>query len=429
MKHIGIVQSAALSALGVATGFAIWNTSTAWAQDTASPAPVLTFGFDQRFEYASNATQTANPARSLQSNTQLSFGLSDATARSTFDLTGRTGLRLVDRPAASGVDVTMSDPAIALAYTRLGATARLDIKTGFRINDIAYLRPLTDFANTDGSIDLPLDFADLQGSGTRQSLNFDAQLSLRDDAPFGLVLGAAVTDLRYRDVTDPDLIDNQRLTLRATGRFDIDDVTQLKVGLSYANYVDDDQSSQTLGLNSGLTITRPDGDLHVSFGLDDADAGLRSNIGFGRNFDLPNGNFSFDLGFAQSVDSGVNLTGALGLTQEFAKGRLTADLRQGLTVGVNDREKLQSALNIRFTQDLGPLTSVNLGLAFASSEDVISGETARTTDLSVSFGYALSPDWRLNAGYSYRNRDDDLTGQGQDSTVFVGLNRSFEFPL
>jgi hypothetical protein len=236
-----------LAALGLCAGYPPLS-SMAWAQDDRADGPVLSIGLNERLEWSSNPSLAADSAGGrLVSNTRLTFSLSDSTALSRFELTGNTGLRIVDS-AASGFNATVADPRIALAYSRLGATSQLDINAGLRINDIAFLRPLTDFIGPDGVLDLPTDFDDLRGSGTRQSLQFGVKLSLREDAPFGLVLAAGVTDLRYIDVTNPDLTDNTRGYLRATARLDITEVTQATIGLGYRTFIDGNDTNGTLGL-------------------------------------------------------------------------------------------------------------------------------------------------------------------------------------
>ncbi len=428
-RHL-VTHMAVLSTLGLGLGYMVVSSSIAWAQDDAVAGPLFSIGLDQRLESSSNAGLSVNPAgRTLQSNTQLSFGLTDETARNAFALTGSTGLRIVDRAGTSDTDVSVADPRIALSYARIGATSRLDIQTGLRINDLTFLRPLTDFINPDGTLELPTDFADLRGSGTRQALNFDATLSLREDAPFGLVLAVGVTDLDYTDVTDPELTDNTRSDVTVTARLDITEVAQATIGLTYATYEDTDETNATLGLASGLTITRPDGALRFSLGLDETDAGIRTSVGVGRDLDLPNGALSFDLGTVRGADGDVDLTGALSVTHDFALGRATASLRQNLATGSGDTEELQTSLSLGFARELTPLASLDLGLAYVSSQDTGTGDTTDNASLSASLGYALTTDWTLNIGYRFESRDEDGVGQAQNNTVFLGLSRDFDFSL
>ena len=434
MTQARFAQIAALSACGLTAGYVALSSSIAFAQDDDTSGPSLTIGFDSRLEWDSNAGLAADPAGgTLQSNTSLSFALQDETAATAFALTGSSGLRIADGPATSGIETTMADPRIALAYARIGAASRLDLSTGLQINDIAYLRPLTDFTGPDGTPDLPTDFDDLQGSGTRQSLNFDIKLTLRDDAPFGLVLAAGVTDLRYSDVTNADLTDNTRSYASATARLDISQVMQATVGLSYSVYDDADETSDTVGLNSGLTITRPDGALRFTLALDDTDDGTRTSIGVGRDFETPNGGFSFDLGAVRTADGAVNLTGGASVAHEFATGSASAALRQSITSGSNDAEALQTSLSLGLARELSPLASLTLGLTYVTSRDTATDISTDTASLSASIGYALSADWNLNLGASYESRGEDGVGDGagpaQNSSVFVGISRDFEFPL
>ena len=432
MRYSRITQTAVLASLGLVSGYGMLSNSFAMAQQEAdeSGGPFLTVSLSQNLSFDSNAGLASSGGDStVQANAGLSFALTDETALSTFALTGSTGLRLADGPATSGFEAALADPRVALAYARIGATARLDLDAGLRINDIVYLRPLTDFLDENGVPQLPSDFADLRGSGTRQNLNFDVSLSLRDDAPFGLVLAAGITDLRYTDVTDPDLIDNTRSTLSATARLDINDVTQATVGLNYATYEDDDERNETLGLSTALTIARPDGELRFTLGLGDLAGDPGASFSVGRSFERPNGSLSFDLGTAIDDNGDFNLTGSVALTRDFAKGSASASLSQSLAQGSGDAQDLQTSLSLGFKRELSDLASLSLGLAYAVSQDTETGVSVDTASLTASLGYALSPDWSLNVGGSFESRNEDGVGQAQNTSVFVGLSRDFEFPL
>lgn len=425
-----LIRTMALAAMGLMGGAALLYSTTAWAQDSGAPeGPVLRIGVSERLSWSDNPSLSANPTGGrVVSNTRLSFALTDQTALNTFKLAGNTGLRLSDS-AASGFGSSVADPRFSLAYSRLGATSQLDLTAAFQRNDIAFLRPLSDFTDDDGTIDLPTDLDDLQGSGIRQSLKFGAKLTLRDDAPFGLTLSAGVTDLRYQDVTDPDLNDTTRSFLRATARLDINDVTQARVGLSYRSFLGSNNRNDSLGLNTGLTITRPDGELRVSFSADDSDRGTRLRFEAGRSFDLPTGNLSFDLGLSQSTAGRLKLTGDVSYSHDFDEGQVNASLRQTITEGSDDSDRLQTSLSAGLSRPLSPLASLNLGLGYVISENLGSGSSTQSADFSASLGYALSPDWDLNVGYSFQSRDSDAAEAAHSNSVFVGISRSFEIPL
>ena len=425
-----LARAAGLAASGIVTGLGILATGMAHAQDDAATGPSLTFGINQGFEISTNRALDPDPAgQTLLSTTQFSLGLRDETARMTFALDASTGLRIVDGPDTAGAETTLADPQITLAYSRLGATSRLDLGAGYQVIDIAFLRPLAEFTNPDGTVTLPPDFNDLQGSGTRQSLNFDVALTLREDAPFGLVLAAGVTDLRYADVTDPDLSDSTRSYASVTARLDINAVTAASVGLSYSQFTDAGGTSDTVGLDTGLTISRPDGDLRFSLGLEDRADGTRLSFGVGRDFDLPRGALSFDLGAVRGTDGAVNLTGAVQLTQTFAQGTASASLSQSLSSGTDDAEQLRTTLALGLSRELTPLAALDLGLTYVISEDTATGLGVNSATLSASLGYALGPDWTLNTGYRYETRDEDGVGLAQDHVLFLGLQRDFELPL
>ena len=430
MKEALLGQTVVAAALGLAAGSVVLATGMAFAQDDTATGPRLTFGINQGLEVSTNAALNPDPAgQTVLATTGLSFGLRDETARMAFALDASTGLRIVDGPNTAGTETTLADPQVTLAYSRLGATSRFDLTAGYQVIDIAFLRPLAEFTNPDGTVTLPPDFNDLQGSGTRESLSFDVQLTLREDAPFGLVLAAGVTDLRYADVTDPDLTDSTRSYASVTARLNLTEVTTATVGLSYSQFSDAGGISDTVGLQTGLTINRPDGALRFSLALADEADGTQLSFGVGRDFDLPSGALSFDLGAVRGTDGTVNLTGAVQLTQTFAQGTASASLSQGLTSGSGDAEELRTVLALGLSRDLTPLSSLDLGLTWVMSEDTATGLGVDSATLSASLGYALGPDWSLNTGYRYETRDEDGVGPAQNHVLFVGLQRDFELPL
>lgn len=408
------------------------TTGMAQGQNADAPSgPLLTFGTNLRLTASDNAgLEPVSAGTTITASNSLAFGLRDETAVTVLALDITTTSRLTDGPGTDGIDSNfLADPRIKLAYTRLGATARLDLVADLRRSDIAFLRPLTDFGGPDGTVTLPIDFADLTGSGIRESLDFDAQLSLRDDAPFGLVLAAGINDLRYENTSDPELIDASRVYLSATARLDINDVTQANAGLRLSRYTDAVETNDTLGLTAGLTIARPDGDLRFNLGLDDITDGGRLSLGAGRDFERPLGAYGFDLGVTRDADGDVNLTGALNLRRDFVQGTATASLTQSISSGGTDDEALQTALSLGYSTELTPLTSLSLTAGYGRSEDTGTGDTVTSASLGATLGYALTEDWSLDLGVSYQMRDEDGVGLAQENSVFVGLSRSFELPL
>lgn len=414
---------------------AIVATGMALAQDEAPSGPVLSFGTNLRLTASDNAgLDPVSDGTTITASNSLSFGLRDETAATTLALDLTAISRLTDGPGTDGYKSSfLADPRIKLAYSRLGPTSRLDLVADLHRSDIAFLRLLTDFAGPDGTIILPTDFDDLTGSGIRQSLDFDAQLTLRDDAPFGLVLGTGINDLRYEDTTDPELIDATRSYVSATARLDINEVTQATLGLRFSRYEDATEVNDTLDLDGGLTIARPDGTLRFNLGLGDITDGTRVSFGLGRDVERPLGAYGFDLGVTRDADGNVDLTGALTLRQDFVQGSATASLSRGINSGGTDDETLQTALTLRYSTELTPLTSLSLSLAYATSEDTGAGVTVDSASFGATFGYALTEAWSLDFGYSYQMRNEDgagaNTGRAEANSLFVGLSRSFDLPL
>ncbi|MBL4812258.1 MAG: hypothetical protein JKX69_07875, partial [Rhodobacteraceae bacterium] len=174
---------------------------------------------EQSLEASSNLALSAESAgTTTQSLTQLSFHIASETHVSALSLDAAFGLRAANGPATDGTELTATDPRIALAYSQRAANASFEINADYTQSDIAYSR-LSDFVDpVSGELTLPDDISDLQGTGTRQSLNFGATLRLREDAPLGVTLTASVADLSYRDTSSAELFDNRRTRLGTTVR-------------------------------------------------------------------------------------------------------------------------------------------------------------------------------------------------------------------
>ena len=79
------------------------------------------------------------------------------------------------------------------------------------------------------------------------------------------------------------------------------------------------------------------------------------------------------------------------------------------------------------TQELTTRTALSIGLNAAEAEATATGNTTRTATLNATLTHALTEDWALDAGYSYRWRDADSEGTATSDTLFLELRREFEW--
>ena len=419
-RHFG---TALLCAIGLVSspGFV----AIAPAQD--SGGRTLTFGIDQRLEVSDNIDlAVTSPGSTQQSITRLSFGLRDETATTTLALDVGAGLRIAGGPGFSGTSVRLSDPSLALAYSRLGVNSQLDVTASVADSDIAFLRPLEDFQNIDGTFTFPDDIADLTGTGTRRSLNFDTKLTLRKDDPLGVILTAGASQLRYLDAWNPALIDSNRQYVGAALQFEVSPVTEATVGLTYAIYNDPTVSRTTTSFNAGLSVARPDGSLNLNLAADDTPDGTRLSISAGRDFELPRGAVSFDLGATRGVAGEIDITGGLDLRLDLPNGGITAGVSRSVGAGSNDTERLRTAVNLGYNRELSARSTLNLDLAYVESQSTAVGTREANASVGATYGLALGPDWTMDLGYRHVLRDSDTLGRADENSVFLGLRRNFQ---
>lgn len=396
------------------------------AQDPDDDGRTLTFGLTQGITLNDNLALDATSAgTTVQANTGLSFALATETATDRLDLSGAGGLRIVDGPGYDGTEVRMSDPRLAFSYTRLGARAELGLSLAYERADIAFLRPLSDFAGPGGEITLPDDLDDLTGSGTREALSFGASLELRKDAPFGITLSAGQDRLAYRDVTDPDLLDNTRTSLGLGLRFDLNEVTTATLDLSASRFEEAGAGSRdTQGLAGAIAFARPNGTLSFRLTLDDTPDGQRASFSVARDFALPTGALDLSLGLTRGVDDEISATGSLRYAQDYAGGQVTAALRQSVTAGNDDTEQRLSAVTLGLSHDLGNLGTLGLDAAWARTVETADGSSTEQADFGVALSRNLSRDWSLDVGLRHTIRED-----ADDTSLSLTIGRNFTLPF
>jgi hypothetical protein len=367
-----------------------------------------------------------NSETSLQERSQVSYTYRTETRTQSFSLNATGLVRGVYR---EDLDPEISfEPQVALRYTRTGASSALTLDASGSLSNVAYVNPLTDFLDADGNLVLPEDFDEIAGTGTRQDLSFGANLRLREDAPFGITLGARFNDLSYRDVSSADLVDSRTLNLSAGGRFDITEVMQANVTLGYRAYTSDGNGdTENLDLSGGVLITQPAGTLGLSFSLANINTDTpRAGVQVSRTLDLPNGKLSGSLGLSgRGADNDLLLTGNLGWSQELPNGGLNAQLNRSIGQDADGDEEVVTSLSLGGSYQLSPQGTVSLTAAYAQSEATASGDTTGLASLNASYAHALTEDWSLSAGASLRNRTSTGLADANSAGLSLTLERTF----
>jgi hypothetical protein len=371
----------------------------------------MTFSVDGRLESHSNADLTPGGGEpSTEAVVRLGFGVLSETRASRLGLDAGGQLRyILDGP--EDLPDGFVDPDLRLFYGRTSADAAFDADLFWRERDLARDREFDDFDRS---------------SGERREVGGSVGLRWGETRRVGYGLSADYTEVTY---SDPDEDDFTRTNVGGSMRLDLSKATALTFDLTASRFdseADEDDDTST-GLDTGLAIARPDGTQTFGLTFDNDDDGLRTGVEVGRNYERPAGGYGYRLGVTRDVEGDLRLTGGLNLAQDLPRGRLTADLSREVGTSDDDNsERFITRFSVGLTQDLTPLTSLSLTGAYGESLDPSDDSFTRNFDAGATLSHQLTQDWLVDAGVSYQAEDTDDEARAEDTTVFLGIRRTFE---
>ncbi|MGY6410463.1 MAG: hypothetical protein ACXIUV_05485 [Alkalilacustris sp.] len=439
----------------------------AWPASGDLPTPRLTFGFDQRLESIGNAgLDVPSPGRTTQAVTGLSFGLFSETPRDTLSLTGGTAFRLGDRPQGTISDFDNS--RLGLSYRREGGDSEFTVGGTVRRARLETLRSIEDFIDADGELVLPEDFEDLRGEGRRTDYNVTTQLALgQSAAPIGVIFSLGASGILYDDgAAEPDVRTERGgvetrfrfspvLTgtlgasrerrrefaavteRRVTDRVDVGVIyalsprIDLRAGVGYSRV---DRTGSETRREEGvvgsfdLGIAGPLGDLGLFVNTQQRETGQQVTGGVRRALELPGGALSGSLGATRLPSGDTSLITTLNLRQDLRDGPLTVNLSRQ-AVGEDDDLRIRTVASASYTHEINSVSSFGLRADAARSESSPRSNQVDQGSLGLTYNRALTADWSLTSGVAYRIRREENVGTARSPEVFIGLGRSFIFPL
>lgn len=391
----------------------------------------LRFGLSQRFEASDNQPlAVTSPGSSMTSTTGLSFGYRAETAASVFQFRGSALLRATTGPGSPGKDRTaLEDPSLQLSYTRRAATGEFGLSARATSSNIAFLRPFEDFLDPEtGAFVPPDDLDDLTGTGRRLDYGANVRLRLGDQAPFGTTFRAGISGINYRNVTNPGLVDNRRVSAGVGLRFSLSPVTDATVDLDRSRYSNDnplqpDRDTTILAVN--LSHDRPDGRWTAGVSAEKRDGRkTRYGVSIGRRYDLVRGGLSLGAGLTWGDTAKAQLNGNLSWTHELPDGQISLGFRHGLSTGTDDSVRQTTAATFGWQHRITQTSSISVDMGLNNSRNPGTGLSVRNATMGLGYSHQLTDDWALSAGYRHRQRDS--AGQkARSNTVFVTLQRDF----
>ncbi|MCV2881849.1 hypothetical protein [Actibacterium sp. XHP0104] len=427
-----------------------------------------TFTFDQRLESSSNlGLEIPSEGDTTLATTTLGYAFSSETATQSLSLNASAKYREGNVPAGSDTQLGLVEPRVTLRYALEGVDSKLTTNIGYREDDVTFLRPLSDFVDANGVLILPSDAEDLYGGGTRNDLDMSASLRTGIDAPLGFNLDLSHKDVSYQDVTSGGLNDFRRSKISAGSSIELNEVATANVGLSFTRYEADDidnterdTTQVDVGLNyalsarsradvsigyteietteSGVTTTTTgpvfragyeidmaNGTAGATFASTQKEDGERNTLRFSREMTLPAGSLETSLGVTKFSGTGSELIGGVRWQNDLPTGSMNLRLNRDVRTASDDSDRIATTIGAGYTHSINDLSSLSFNASYAMFDNTGSSNDSTRTDLSLNYSYALTSDWDLNAGVTYRVRDEDLVGKADSTTVYVGIGRSF----
>ena len=397
------------------------------AQDTGGM--LLTFGIEARVETSSNLDlEIPAEGSTTQGTTRLSFGLLSETPTQRLFFDASVALRAATGPDVDSSDTGLTDPRASLSYRKETASTAIALYGSVREDDIAFLRPLDDFVNEDGEVELPDDLDDLNGTGQRLSQDLSAAIDWGTNSRLGMGLTATTTSLNYSDAS-PDLFDNRRDGLSARVRLSLSDVTEATLEATASHFTDDDPTTglrKTTSLNADIVQSRPNGTISANLNHTQTEDGTRTSFSFGRSMDLPLGALSASLGLTHGVTGKTGVTGFLDYQRDGPNGSLLLRLSSAFVPDSDDLEQQVTALRLGYNHILGPTTTLGTTFSYVSTLETETGLVTDNGSFGITLSRELTPDWTLDTGLRYDMRDEDGEGRANGNTLFLALRRSFD---
>lgn len=428
----------------------------------------MTFGIAQRIESGRNLQlDIPEEGDGTIASTILSFGLSSETPIQSIGLDAVTALRWSDLPDR-GNEFDIGDSIFDFDYVREGANAGLTFGADFSSYDIGFLRSLTVFVDDEGVIDLPTDFDDLTGEGTRQEYNLSFGMDFGRQDLIGYYFLVERQDISYQDQTNPDLFDQNTVDVMVGLSFALSPVTTATLDFGYERFEEDNPDDrdrktkevlfglshefssvlrsavvigytdiderrrisgdlETSGIIGSIGIVRdmPNGDLTFDVESELGTPGRLNRLRVGGSREVLGGTFSASLGVAHTDDYDLEPIGSLNYVQEFGENELRVFFDRNILVGDEDDFSDDYILDVGYIWGLGPASRLGLGATQILTNDTTDDPRINRTELNAVYSYQLESDWVVNTGLNYRVRDEEDAGRSESPLVFFAIGREF----
>ncbi|OYX42436.1 MAG: hypothetical protein B7Z02_12070 [Rhodobacterales bacterium 32-67-9] len=448
------------------------GTNTVTATTAATPAQGgLTFdiGIGSKLSVDDNfQLKQTSPGTSTVWDNRLDFNLGSVTGVQDFSLTGSGVFRYADIPgrSISGFE----DPTVRLRYRLDGVNSQLTLTGRYRHVDREFLDPFQieqEETNFNGlyagggtvtfknaalgyviGINDPLTFtlnlshdekdydATAVASNPRlfdtESDSIDANVAMKLSPVTSLRFSAGLTDYSAND-----LVQTQRQTTDfAVGVVrDINPVLVLDAQVGYTEVETDTIFGTTRrdGATGAVTLTQtlPNGSIFGSLDSTLNQNGSRTTLRFGRDLQLPLGNLRASVGGTKTPGGDTYVVATVAYDRQLKTSDISVSLNRSVSTNNVNEDVLDTRLTVGYGYEIDANSRFDLALNWGRSESAGIGAapTIERTTLRASYSRDLTQDWAMTGGVQLRYRNDSTPGVGdaQSNSVFLSLDRTFNF--
>jgi hypothetical protein len=415
----------------------------------------FTIGERLRYVNEEGFSTPQNEGFSLVTTLAYAYQVQNANQTFTFDTGTSVPLYAQDNNNFNSTFV-LEDPFARVGYILENRTSALAFNASYRRSDVG----LSNF------FDETIDEDVVTGGGKRDIYATGVRLTFGRETPVSTQLGYAYLRSEFTDA-DPSLDDST--TQIIDGRVDfrlspvasvfvfadwreedrdrlinptrtttsygigttyaLSSVTDVTARLSYDTDEDDLTSNEGLGFGFGLARAVSDGTWRLDASGTETIDGFRQQISGGRSYDLKTGGFGYTIGAVKDEGTSIEPLVNLFWNQEISDtSRFNVILGQNPSFDDDDNSVIRTRLAIGYQYDINSISSLSADFRVANDNRFGSDATdSRSAIASLSYNRAVGGNWDLVSGISYETEQRDNRQDLNTSTIFVGIERTFDF--
>lgn len=435
-------------------------TGTAAAQNAPTAGGLAArLDFTQRLEFSDNPEFQVDGESQFYGRTVLNFGLEST--NSVERLTFNGGL-FIDVGRTDRDTVDFRDPFVSFGYRREVPNSFLDARLRYRRADPRSVQGFDQDGNSISQLD-----------GTRDIFLVGLAGAVGRTAPVGGQFDWSYEEIRYNDTTDPTL--NDRSDNRFTGQVDFrlnpkatanvnaffNDfkprdaplaVARRTVGVGVGTelqfnriwsadgllrYDQIDRSGAQTGTTKGYTVEAnvlralTNGTVGLGFRSEVSSNfnGRRNFLAVSRDLALPRGSLAGTLGVTGAGDIiGTDPIVEVDYRYDLPAAALTFGVSRRIDISNENDERINTTARFGYDQRINNLSSLGLNITLLDRKELsLLTNDAQRLNIDLSYRYALTRDWGVVAGYRYSFLREELNADRRANTVFVGLQRAFNW--